>query len=100
MSIDTLKFIINLKPPHLSKYLEKLLLLRTTSVLSILELPTCIEVDNYSELFERAENASKSRSREREVSLFFLKYVCFIPITAIIEGNCPIAVQYIVWQTT
>ena len=71
MSIDTLKFIINLKPPHLPKYVEKLLLLRTTSVLSILELPTCIEeVDNYSELFERAENASKSRSRE--VSLFFL----------------------------
>ena len=102
MSIDTLKFIINLKPPHLPKYVEKLLLLRTTSVLSILELPTCIEeVDNYSEL-SREQKMHLNRGPERSVCFFYnnLKYVCFIPITAIIEGNCPIAVQYTVWQTT
>ena len=69
ISIATLTFIMNLKPSNSQKYHDKLRLLKTMSVLSILELPPS-EGEGYSELFRRAENASKSKSKE-------VRYPCF-----------------------
>ena len=71
ISIATLTFIMNLKPSNSQKYHDKLRLLKTTSVLSILELPSCVEEgESYSELFRTAENASKSKSKEVRCQCF------------------------------